>query len=199
MEVVISHNLVFIYIEQFMKNQVAHKILSFEYILAKLIEWYSCMKPSEKADLSSFTRLKVLKLLFFVAAIKQDNGSDLLDIFDNFYAMQHGPVESDIYNSIINELKYFSFKDRDLYINSSINEDSFAGLTEEEKKTITNSISALRAANNEIILYSASQLVNLSHRWESWKTAIAIADILGKGSEKMSIKLIRESEQYFSI
>ena len=52
MEVVISHNLVFIYIEQFMKNQVAHKILSFEYILAKLIEWYSCMKPSEKADLS---------------------------------------------------------------------------------------------------------------------------------------------------
>ena len=88
---------------------------------------------------------------------------------------------------------------RQLCINSSINEDSFAGLTEEEKKTITNSISALRAANNEIILYSASQLVNLSHRWESWKTAIAIADILGKGSEKMSIKLIRESEQYFSI
>ena len=178
---------------------MTNKVIKFEYILAKLIEWHSSMEPSKKADLSSFTRLKVLKLLFFVAAIKQDNGNDLLDIFDNFYAMQHGPVESDIYNSIVDGLNFFSFKDRDLSINCSISEDSFDELSEEEKRTISSSISSLRKANSEIVLYTAFQLVNLSHRWESWKTAIAIADILGKGSEKMSIKLIRENEQYFCI
>ncbi|MBQ4419395.1 MAG: hypothetical protein II870_07130, partial [Synergistaceae bacterium] len=38
------------------------------------------------------------------------DGRDLLDIFDNFYAMQNGPVESDIYNAITSDqLTYYSF------------------------------------------------------------------------------------------
>lgn len=173
-----------------------NKLLKFEYILAKLIEWK--IKSTGDTDLSSFTRLKVLKLLFFVAAVKQNNGNDLLDTFNNFYAMQHGPVESDIYNSITQGLHFFSFEGRNLCTNNPIEESEFE-LSQSEKESIISSISALKAINSNIVLYTASQLVNLSHRWESWKTAIAIADILGKGSEKMSIKLIRENQQYFCI
>lgn len=174
-----------------------NKILKFEYILAKLIEWK--INSTGDTDLSSFTRLKVLKLLFFVAAVKQNNGNDLLDTFNNFYAMQHGPVESDIYNNITQGLHFFSFDGRNLRTDNLVKESEFIGLSQKEKESIISSISALKAINSNIVLYTASQLVNLSHRWESWKTAIAIADILGKGSEKMNIKLIRENQQYFCI
>lgn len=180
-----------------MKN----KLLKFEYILVKLIEWYFSIKTNsiEDENLSSFTRLKVLKLLFFVAAVKQNDGKDLLDTFNNFYAMQHGPVESDIYNSITRGLQFFSFEGRNLHIKNPIEESAFIELSQNEKESIIKSISALKTINNNIVLYTASQLVNLSHRWESWKTAIAIADTLEKGSEKMSIKLIRENQQYFCL
>lgn len=174
------------------------KTASFEYILVKLIEWYSKMEPSD-IKLSSLTRLKVLKLLFFVSSIKQKEGDDLLNIFDNFYAMQHGPVESDIYCCMTNKLQYFSFEDRNIKIKKDIDKNSFAILTDEQKKILDTAILTLKGSNNDIILYSASQLVSLSHKWESWKIAISIADILGKGSEKMDIKLIRENEQFFSL
>lgn len=47
-----------------------------------------------------FPKLTAMKLLFLAAAPKKDGGDDLLDIFDNFYAMPYGPVESDVYNYI---------------------------------------------------------------------------------------------------
>ena len=72
-------------------------------------------------------------------------------------------------------------------------------LNKEDITLLDSSINALRNINQNIILYSASKLVDLSHKWESWQTAIAIAEILGKGSEKMRTNLIRNDKQYFSI
>lgn len=69
---------------------------AFEYLLNGLLQWFSNGELYKNSN--SFSRVKVLKLLFFVAVIKDADGNDLLDIFDKFYAMPHGPVESDIYN-----------------------------------------------------------------------------------------------------
>lgn len=175
------------------------KVKCFEYILVRLIEWYYAMKPDD-VDLLSFTRLKVLKLLFFVSAVKQkDTKDDLLDIFNNFYAMQHGPVESDIYNNITNGLMFFNFEGRNIKRNDIEIKLELLQLRKEDIAFLDNSINTLREINPNIVIYSASNLVNLSHKWESWQIAIAIADIFGKGSERMEINLIRNDKQYFSI
>ena len=130
------------------------KVKCFEYILIRLIEWYSNMRPDD-TELLSFTRLKVLKLLFFVSAVKQDNTKrDLLDIFDNFYAMQHGPVESDIYNEITNHLIFFNFEGRNIKRTDIDINLEFLHLNKEDITLLDSSINALRNINQNIILYS---------------------------------------------
>ena len=80
----------------------------FEYWLMQMLNWGKEMTP--QVPFYSFTRLKVLKLLFFTAAVQNQNGDDLLDVFDNFYALPNGPVESDIYNCITeDDLTYYKF------------------------------------------------------------------------------------------
>lgn len=173
------------------------KTICFEYILIQLVEWYSSMNPDDK-ELLSLTRLKVLKLLFFISAVKQDDGSDLLDIFDNYYAMQHGPVESDIYNNMTSKLNFYSFEGRYIKQTTTVNIDKLS-LSKEEKDRLDKSIISLKKKNENLILYCASKLVSLSHRWNSWQTSFAIADVLGRGSEKMSGNLIRKDNQDFII
>ena len=62
-----------------------------------------------------FSKLKAMKLLFLAAAPKEDGGDDLLDIFDNFYAMPYGPVEIDIQKAMCEDrLPSFSVKYRSI-------------------------------------------------------------------------------------
>lgn len=178
------------------------KILCFEYVLYRLLNWYKEICPTDPT-FSSFTRLKVLKLLFFVSAIHSDNKKeDLLDIFNNFYAMQHGPVESDIYNAMVKStLRYYNFKS--IYIQqvttTPINASYFNDINQSVRDRIDSAIQLLRNNNENLITYTASNLVNLSHQWESWQIAMHIAESLGKGSEPMDINLIRSNCQYFSL
>lgn len=176
-----------------------NKILCFECILYQLINWYKELRPTD-TSLLSFTRLKVLKLLFFVSAIqKNEKNRDLLDIFNNFYAMQHGPVESDIYKAMIDDkLPHYSFKFRSIYVVNDIHPQDFQELGEIHNR-ITTSINLLRETNENIVTYTASQLVDLSHKWESWQLAIHMANTFEKGSEPMDCKLIRSNCQYYSL
>ena len=172
-----------------MDAKLAHKDLSFEFFLYKLIEWYRQSVPSDPQCVS-LTRIKILKLLFFTSVIKTEDGHDLLDIFDNFYAMQHGPVESDIYNSIsANQFRFYSFDGISLKLPSNI--------TDESKQNICNSLKELKKVNSRIVGYDPFKLVELSHQWNSWKRTYEVAGLMGKGSEKMSLKLIKEDEQFF--
>ena len=168
---------------------------AFEYWLTQMLKWGNEMTP--KVSFYSFTRLKALKLLFFTAAVKNNDDSDLLDIFDNFYALPNGPVESDIYNYITaDQLTYYTF-----------NNFSFAekrqfcdnGLSSEVKQRINNAIVSLRNKNEKIVAYNAESLVMLSHTWLSWQSAIQIAQALGKGSYKMDVKQIRGNAQTFAL
>lgn len=63
---------------------------------------------------------------------------------------------------------------------------------------IDEAISLLKEKNDKIINYSASSLIEITHKWKSWKDAMAIAAALGKGSEKMDIQSIINDVKYFS-
>lgn len=182
-----------------MKDQ---KDLYFKYIVFKLLEWHK--ETTNKEDISSFSRLKVLKLLFFVSAIKVEQTDDrLLDTFDNFYAMQYGPVESDIYDSIVKDQYslYFTLSNREILKKAKFDKIP-TEIDETEKKIIDSSLITLKERNKNIITYSPLELVELSHKWSSWQDAINMAKMLGKGSEKMtSSKIINDSvnKDYFII
>lgn len=171
------------------------KKYAFEYLLDKLLIWYHDMEPYRSEV--SFTRVKVLKLLFFLSVVKQDDNSDLLDVFDNFYAMQHGPVESDIYNYMVSDkLENFSFTD--IYL-SRKNEYSLDEkvLPNNLKLKLDGAMAALRIANPKIILLDAFDLVEISHKWESWRHAMKLANLMGKYSYPISISMLRGEMQIF--
>lgn len=172
-----------------------YKILAFEYLLTLLLRWYH--EVSQDKNTSSFTRLKALKLLFFTTAVKNNDGKDLLDIFDNYYAMQNGPVESDIYNAITrDQLTYYSFVNFSLEIKKEFDDNI---LDNSIRERIASSVNALRKENKFIVNYDAGKLVDLSHMWLSWQNSIQIAMVFGKGSYPMSVDMIRKNTQIFEI
>lgn len=88
------------------------KIKAFDYMLHLFEEWRD---NHETIKGKPFPKLTAMKLLFLAAAPKEEGGDDLLDIFDNFYAMPYGPVEIDVYNAIQEDkLPSFSVKYRSI-------------------------------------------------------------------------------------
>lgn len=176
---------------------IEQKILGFEYMLYHLMKWYQELRPN-KSPLETFTRLKSLKLLFFVSTIEASQTNDgLLDIFDNFYAMGNGPVESDIYNAMIkNTMTIYDFSDRCPRVKCKPEEVIFK-LNQTTKEKIEHSIKVLKERNPLIILYTPFQLVELSHTRESWVVAMEIASLLGKGSAKMDKSLMKSEDKSF--
>lgn len=175
------------------------KILCFEYIVSLLIEWHQKQTNNKRLYLRSFSKLKVLKLLFFVSAVDASVDSNgLLDIFDNFYAMQHGPVESDIYDAITsNETNKYQFSDRSI---KDINiQFDFSNLSTSIKNRVEESLKSLIKKNKNIILLSAFDLVDLSHKWNCWKISIETAHILNVGSIKMDPEIIKKDRKFFSL
>lgn len=178
-----------------MTMDITIKKQAFEYLLTQMLLWGEEMNPI--VHNSAFTRLKVLKLLFFTAAIKNEQGQDLLDVFDNFYALPNGPVESDIYNCITSDnLTFYSFKDFSLSVKKQYNENELA---EAIRTRIDIAVSTLKQKNRRLVQYSAVQLVELSHSWFSWQSSIQIARVLGKGSYRMDVNRIRLNQQLFTI
>lgn len=174
---------------------ISVKIKAFEYWLNQMLKWGNELTP--QVPIYTFTRLKALKLLFFTSAIKDGEGNDLLDIFDNFYALPNGPVESDIYNRITaDQLTYYTFKDFSFAPKKEFEDN---GLNEVLKQRINNAIAALRKKNEKIVSFNAEQLVALSHSWPSWQNAIMIAKVLGKGSYKMDVRQIKTCPQFFGL
>jgi len=152
-----------------------YKINAFKYFVKQL-----CILRKEIKFDAPFSRTQLLKLLFFVSAIKV-NGQDLLDIFNSFYAMQFGPVESDVLNAM----------------NSVGIDVSHIQLDETTMKRIDASISELNSISPSLFKKSASELVEITHKWSCWKDSFAFAEFIGKGSAKMSVELIRQSNQVF--
>lgn len=179
---------------------MADKFISFEYLLYRFMQWYEELNhindETHHQFLCEFTRLKALKLLFLVSAIRDRNGNNLLYLFNNFYAMQHGPVESDIYNAMVQDsFRYFRFQNRQ----TSFKQQTLSELEHiENRECLDNAISSLRQANSEIVSCPAMDLVEITHKWISWKSAYMVAQMLGKGSQFMPTEMIENSNEFFS-
>lgn len=183
-------------------NQNTTKILAFEYLVYRLIEWYKEVTPLMENMTSHFSRLSVLKLLFLTAAIKDDtiddvDKKDLLETFNKFCAMQYGPVEIDVYSAIVNDtLSIYRLSNKCIEVKSD-NHNVFDNLPEETRKSIQTAVNILRSRNANIILYNATQLVNITHKWQSWQNAMWLANISGNRLSPMPTDLIRKDMQYY--
>ncbi len=183
-------------------KQKTNKILAFEYLVYRLIEWYKEATSSTEDMPSHFSRLSVLKLLFLTAAIKDNtvddiNKKDLLETFNNFCAMQYGPVEIDVYSAIVNDtLSVYRLSNKSTEVKCS-DYKIFEDLSEIARKSIDNAINILKSKNANIIRYNATQLVNITHKWQSWQNAMWLANISGNRQSPMSIDSIRKDMQYY--
>ena len=167
---------------------------AFEYFLSTLHQWYKERNPNSTAnDLST---LKVLKLLFFTCAAgtKTDSKNTLLDkVFNNFTAMPYGPVESDIYSII--KLKEFS----NIKINTAgseiINQNN--DCLDINRKLIDEQVLLLKSINPNLINYSPFELVELSHKWYSWKKNYNKAKTANVFSKSIDIQEIKDEIKIF--
>lgn len=175
------------------------KILIFEYIIFKLVEWEKTIQPNITHPEFSFGKLKALKLLFFVASVNATRTEHkLLDIFNRFYAMTYGPVESEVYNAIqYKETYYYDIKDRITILKSNSDIQIFDDLDNDIKSIINRSVDNLKNINPKIVDLPAYKLVDITHKWPVWKNAMSIANILGRRSEIMEGQDIIESEKFY--
>lgn len=162
-----------------------NKNSAFEYLLNKFLEW-----QNEQNVSVPMTKVKALKLLFYVASIPVMN-RDLLDIFNKFYAMQYGPVESDIYTAILNDdLAHYSFQNSNIYIKKSYHRSP--ELSDADISRLDASFAMLKARDCDMIKLSAFDLVQRTHSWSCWKDTIFLSQLLGLSSYKMSSSDIKK-------
>jgi hypothetical protein len=182
------------------------KLTYFEYSVAKLIEWYCAINQKTLSEFklaNDFSKLKVLKLHFFLCAVNS-NSNSLLNLFDAFYAMPYGHVEGEIYGKITaNELEKFKFTDSMLGTNYESIKDLLASFQkiegEKYKNEIDEAIESLKSENIDLINYSALELVDLSHLWTSWKVTFNLARSRGKFSERIPSNVVQNESKFYSI
>lgn len=163
------------------------KFIAFSYLIEKFKDWY-CELRSDNNYEKRFTKLFLLKMLFLVAAVKNEDGTDLLDIFNNFHALPYGPVESDIYNTIsLDGIPNYTISDR----NIKSKDPEVLNLTEFEKNLLNKSVDQVRQKNGNLITLSPFDLVQITHKWESWDKAFNYAKFTGSRSAKMKSEWIR--------
>lgn len=145
-----------------------NKYLIFEHVVKNIIEWRDSLQSESKIDMS-LGKLKIFKLLFFIATAKANKTDDgLLEVFDKFVAMPYGPVELDIYNAlnkIDSDKKYVI--NRDEIIDSNPDKD-LPPIDDKYSKLIKESIEEIKRHNSELICYDPFKLVNITHKWFSW-------------------------------
>lgn len=174
-----------------------NKIEAFDYMLHLFEEWRD---NHETIKGKPFPKLTAMKLLFLAAAPKKDGGDDLLDIFDNFYAMPYGPVESDVYNAMCEDkLPSFSVKYRSIEPREGAEPYNAKRYNCKLYHRVRNAVNDLREKNEKLVLLNAFELVEITHRWSSWDRAMDFAEFMGQMSAKMSIDSIRDSSKIFDL
>lgn len=175
------------------------KTRAFEFFVDQLVKWYKEQNQSTDFNENDLSRLKVLKLHFFVSASKTNEQEDgLLTIFDNFWALPYGHVESDIYSNLDN-LELFKINSQRLRINKDYTENYFSSLETSTKENIVNSFNLVKQHNIDLINYMAVDLVELSHSWYSWKSIYSLARSFQKYSMKIPNEIIKAENKIYRI
>ena len=173
-----------------------NKILAFEYLSHQFINWFRDINSDQNVNVENeFSKLKLIKLLFFASAVSSEShDNDLLNDFDNYYAMPYGHVESDVYNRLGELSSIKLLKNRIEIISDNIPE-----IQPDLKAKLDASIQLLKQKNQELVLYDALDLVELSHTYESWISIYNMARSMNKFSMKIPNDLIRRELKYFNL
>ena len=174
-------------------NNINKKYL-FEYLVYLLEQW----RQEEHCDFTEkFTKLKLQKILFLVASYNADKDNHpLLDVFNNFYALPYGPVEIDIYDYMNNsDFDYISFQRNDCILNTNIKELENAKdeSTKEAMTAMKESLDKIKNMGVDYIVMPTFDLVNITHKWTTWKIAMRVAEMLGQKRERMTTEDICNS------
>ena len=171
-----------------------NKIFAFDYMLSLFEQWYKD-EGKESMNFQNCSKLSVLKLLFLTAAPKREGARDLLDVFNNFHALPYGPVESDIYNAIQdNRLPSYIVTERSIIKKENV----ILPYKIEDYTQIKDAVNTLKEKNEHLILLNAFSLVEITHKWESWRQSITFARLMEMSSYKMTIESIRnDRNKYF--
>lgn len=171
------------------------KLKAFDYVVYQMTIWYSSRNGQWiENDLS---KLKVTKLLFFVTAItasKEDPG--LLSVFDSFAALPYGHVESQIQDEMENS-KHYNIGRSQVSTKVGIVDYDWSEVNEDTKNLIDDAFVRLKKVNFELISYNQFGLVELSHRWQSWKTVFSLAKRSGKFSMPIPKEMIMQEPKIF--
>lgn len=172
------------------------KIVLFEYFLKKLVDWYCDYYSIELNDFNdhsfnNLSKLKVIKLHFFVCSTSEE----ALNIFDDFHAMPYGHVESEVYNKL-DSLKFCYVSNSKLLITDI---ESFKKVMHPDQKIIDTAVQRLRGINPQLISLEPFELVELSHKWFSWRYNFQKARNEGVYSRSINNDLIIREEKFYSL
>jgi len=169
-----------------------NKIEATKYILLQLCNWYYELNPEKKeSGENDLSILKTLKLIFLLSTIKDSNNESLLDKNFEFEAWPLGPVENRIYT---NRSELF-FNDNFRSIDFSSLKDHNFNLEKHEFSFLKNLIDLLKIKNINLINYSASDLVDITHKYSSW-----IKCFKGQTDNKtMERSEIEDKEKFYSL
>lgn len=63
---------------------------------------------------------------------------------------------------------------------------------------VKDAVNALKERNKNLILLNAFALVEITHKWESWRQSITFAKLMEMSSYKMTVESIRnDRNKYF--
>ncbi|HOD11421.1 MAG TPA: DUF4065 domain-containing protein, partial [Flavobacterium sp.] len=175
------------------------KIEIFEFIVHRLKDWF--MEKNSISSLEDFNRkndfsvLKLIKLHFLVSTIDSAKNDALLNQF-TFYAMPYGPVETVIYNRIKSNPIFSSFS-VDNFKSNFINNDYQSEWNDSDLiDIIDKSIAKLKDIDDNLINADAGSLVEVTHKWNSWKMTYSQARDLGQYSKQIDNDLIKNDNKY---
>ncbi len=177
------------------------KIEIFETIVHKLKDWF--MEENNIASIENFNNnndfsiLKLIKLHFFVTAINSNEDNSLIDKFD-FFAMPYGPVETSIYSQIKinNTFSNFSIDNFKANFRSNIPTKE---IDSDIINSINNAINSIKKIDSSFINADAGTLVELTHKWNSWKIIYSEARNSGVYSKSIPRELIKKDNKILNL
>ncbi|KQR65343.1 type II toxin-antitoxin system antitoxin SocA domain-containing protein [Pedobacter sp. Leaf176] len=171
------------------------KLTAFDYFVNQIVDWY--VEQGGDLENNDLSKLKLTKLLFFTCAASTDpENPALLETFDNFYALPYGHVESDIQDQMENSL-FFNITKTTLYSKPGTGEYQVQDVTQDVQDQISGAVAILKFVNADLVRMGAFDLVDLSHRWQSWKSVFSLAQQYGKYSMKIPREMIMNEPKIF--
>ena len=174
-----------------MKNKLKKKKLLFEYIFYQL----NLRKDIDKKV--TFTRMgKILFLLSSINATKEDN--NLLIYFDKFYPEEFmGICEADILklwkNNQFKHLRKCGDGNNFCEL-VNIEDNTFNGITDEEKEMVNNSIDSLSAKLNEYFTMELFDLIGIIKQWMAVSVGIEVIKLVSSFGQFNPYKYLLSTE-----